>query len=368
MFRDQYYIARPRKQLYFDNNVLFTNNADVDRIILFNIKNIDVLISACNVNKYSCSLCNDTFWNNKINEMIPSFAYPGEFKNKGKFLYYKFYELITKALFNHSLKMTHQSTPPKFNRAEVLHTAIADWATKNNYVELLKSMLKLNIMPLRAAFTLSVERGYTDILDALILHIRQHNSDEKYYIDYILTKSIKNNNIKMLTFLLQYGVKPDIDDIIANPNWFKQYRWTIDWCLENNILPSQDLINKIYFSAFNFEDFDSLDYLLSKNLFLDEKSFRICAQITSEDSIRYNDIKYFDWLISTNLYVTQININLIFVLIKGYIDNSIILDYMTNKNFYPDKNCCNEIIESLKDKNNDKYLNWLIDVKNLFNY
>jgi hypothetical protein len=48
----------------------FTKNRDVDKMILSNLNYIDVL-SVCQVNKYSNSLCDDNFWRNKLRKDFP---------------------------------------------------------------------------------------------------------------------------------------------------------------------------------------------------------------------------------------------------------------------------------------------------------
>lgn len=67
--------------------IIFTYIQNIDSNTLLQIKDDDILIKTCFLNKYTQSLCNNYFWELKIRQLLPEFEFPTEYNNKGKELY-----------------------------------------------------------------------------------------------------------------------------------------------------------------------------------------------------------------------------------------------------------------------------------------
>ena len=129
-----------------ENNIPpFTYVLDVDRIILLNVKNDNTLENLCATNMYARSICNEnSFWNNKINNIYPNFPIPKSLLGDTKKLYYKI---------------------KRFSEKDMLR-----WAEGNKYVDIVEWIATNNKFLDISAVNLLAEYGKLDTLKFVMVN------------------------------------------------------------------------------------------------------------------------------------------------------------------------------------------------------
>lgn len=229
--------------------IIFTYIKAIDTNTLLQIEDDDILMKTCALNKYTQSLCNNYFWELKINQLLPGFEFPLEYDNKGRELYLiisnvnLFFErdeihnfeshYYNQFDYDENVNIIYND----LNRDEI---SIANWSVKYSKPGLLKSMLNLRIHP---------DRNY--INDA--------------YNDYKIIKTLvdyinKNSDIDDIHALL-----PESENILSLPNLGKTD--IINLLLPFNIVSTEDLLTMIFL----LRDVNSLQMILDEKIYLTQE-------------------------------------------------------------------------------------------------
>jgi len=213
---------------------ILTYIKDIDRNTLLQINDDEVLVKTCSLNKYTESLCNNYFWELKIQQLLPGFELPLEYYGKGKELYlminnidlyfereevdnYESY-YYQQFYYDHNAVIVYYN----LNRRGI---SVANSSVKYNDLGLLKSMLRLGIHPDRN-YVNDAYDNY-DIIKILVDYINQHPDIDD--VDQLLPGSDNILNLPssdrsdILELLLPFNIV-DTQNLLINIALFKDIK------------------------------------------------------------------------------------------------------------------------------------------------
>ncbi len=221
-----------------ERKILLTYKKDVDRNILLQINDDDILIKTCILNKYTQFLCDNYFWESKIQQLLPGFKFPIEYDNKGRELYLIIsnIDLFFERDENYNFESRYyQQCDYDYNANFICNNSdrdeisIANWSVKYRKPGLLNSMLDLGIHP---------DQNY--INDA--------------YNDYNI---IKTSDIEDI-----YSLLPETDYILSLPNTGTPE--ILELLLPFDIIDIEGLLTVIFL----LRDIESLQMIIDKEIYL----------------------------------------------------------------------------------------------------
>ena len=268
-----------------EKKILFTNIKNVDTNTLLQIKDDKILLRTCLLNKYVGSLCNNYFWELKINQLLPGFEFPTEYNNKGKELYliinhiddYFEREEITNFDSYYYQRFSYDDNAYMVYRGlDRREISVANWSVKHNKPGLLKSMLKLDIHP-DHNYINEAHNNY-DIIKTLVDYINLNtdiddiskllpNSEAILGLQYIELHN-KQNLLKLLKLLLPFKIA-DIEEILLNICIFKDIE-SLQMIIDQKIYLTQNSINSGF--IFDFNPFPITKTLINNKLYPDDES------------------------------------------------------------------------------------------------
>jgi len=225
---------------------ILTYIKDIDRNTLLQINNDEILVKTCSLNKYTESLCNNYFWELKIQQLLPGFELPLEHYDKGKELYLMINNIdlyFEREEVNNYESYYYQQSYYDENAAIVYYNlnrrgiSVVNLSVKYNDLGLLKSMLRLGIHPDRN-YVNDAYQNY-DIIKILVDYINEHPDIDD--VDQLL---------------------PGSDNILALPNLDRSD--ILELLLPFNIVDTQNLLINIAL----FKDIKSLQIIINKGTYL----------------------------------------------------------------------------------------------------
>jgi hypothetical protein len=231
-----------------ERKILFTYIKNIDTNTLLQIDDDDILMKTCALNKYTQSLCNNYFWELKINQLLPGFEFPLEYDNKGKDLYLiisdigNYFEIeetrnVDSYYYYYNSAHHDDDYSDDLDRRDI---SVANWSVKYSKPGLLKSMLKLGAYP----DPNYINEAYDDY-DII-----------KTLVDYINETSDIDDIHRLL---------PTKENILILPN-FKGTN-IIRLLLPFNIVDIKDLLIMIYL----FRDMESLQMIIDEKIYLTQE-------------------------------------------------------------------------------------------------
>ena len=198
---------------------LFTKNKDVDREILLRIDNDKELLNICNLNKYALSLCNESFFRNRLALTYPE-SYSIILENKPSGMKWKEYYLkiiyyVAKLAEEYNFQFV-EGDPEKYYKIlkEPLEYKQMYEASKNDYLDLIIYFIEESSEKytwsdvLKWGISGAAEKGHLDLVK-YFLSLIDTNIPE-YKPDF-LSKAINNTSlqdINMFDYLLKEGADP----------------------------------------------------------------------------------------------------------------------------------------------------------------
>jgi len=283
---------------------ILTYIKDVDRNTLLQINDDEVLVKTCSLNKYTESLCDNYFWELKIQQLLPGFELPLEYYEKGKELYLMVNNIdlyFEREEVDNYESYYYQQFYYDENAAIVYYNldrrgiSVANSSVKYNDLALLKSMLRLGMYP-DQNYINDAYRNY-DTIKILVDYINEH---------------------------------PDIDDV-------------------NQLLPGSENILNLP----NLDRSDILELLIPFDI-VDTQNLLVNIAL-------FKDIKSLQIIIDKGTYLTQYLIMLLFIYdTTGFVDNETyfpITKTLINNKFYPD----DETLDALP-KKQQSYIKQLISL------
>lgn len=268
----------------------FTGICDIDRYIFLQLDEISVRAVGC-VNKYTNSICNDTFWKLKIHDLYPEFPmkdYSGSIR--------ELYRELTKQLYNqlkchipswdkcHHSQLKNNSVWITNWKYQSLHNLY--WAAKHGYLELFKWFCKFyNQKPITAYADAAAEYNRLEILE----YLSERNI---YPTTSGLKSAAKNGHMTVLKWASTHNLYPDQSgaDAAAYFNQLEILRWLID----HKIYPSQTGVNDTTAEG----RWNILEYI--------EQTCNLRPnQEVSKWAISHNKLDVLQWVISHRLQSTK---------------------------------------------------------------
>lgn len=278
-----------------ERKILFTYIKNIDTNTLLQIDNDDTLIKICSLNKYTQSLCNNYFWELKINQLLPGFEFPLEYDKKGKDLYliisdidhyFENEEVYNYESYYYNEYEYDENTDIVYNNLNRNEISIANWSVKYSKPGLLKSMLNLGIYP---------DQNY--INDA--------------FNDYNIIKTLVDYINKNPDIDDKYKLLPDIEEFLSLPN--SGTPELIELLLPFYISNFEDLVERIYL----FRDIESLKMIIDNKIYLTQKLINL-GFIEDDDNLIITKI-----LIKNGLYPDNETMNKLSKKQKSYIQKYI---------------------------------------------
>jgi len=281
---------------------ILTYIKNVDINTLLQIKDDDVFMNMCLLNKYTLSLMDNYFWELKIKQYLPEFKLPKEYSKRGIeiFLIIKNISIFEKKetdnfgsryygqhLYHYNNYDNYYSdyTSGKYD----LEISVANWCVKNNNPILLKTLLELNIYP---------DNNYIN---------DEYNNDDiiKILVNYINNNpNIDINNIHQLL--------PEASSILALPATGSPD--LIELLLPFNIVNVQDLIEMILVIG----DVESLKMLMKNNISLTQEHINMGF---FEEQHNEHDYPVTKMLIENSYYPDEITFDSLYYKQKQLIEN-----------------------------------------------
>jgi hypothetical protein len=233
--------------------IIFTYIQNIDSNTLLQIKDDDILIKTCFLNKYTQSLCNNYFWELKIRQLLPEFEFPMEYNNKGKELYLimKNINIFEKEQIykfdSYYYQMFYHDDDGRVIYYDLTrqNVSIANWSVMHRKSGLLKSMLDLGIHP---------DKNYID------------DSYNDYDIIRTLVDYINNNDFDIEQ---QHKLLPNSDNVLSLPNTGTPE--IIELLLPFNIVNIHDLLEMIFLLI----DFESLKMIMDNKIYLSQQTINL---------------------------------------------------------------------------------------------
>jgi hypothetical protein len=219
---------------------------DIDRNTLLQIDDDETLIKTCSLNTYTQSLCNDYFWELKIQQLLPGFELPIEYYDKGKELYLMISNIdlyFEREEIGNYKSYYYQQFYYDYNADIVYYNldrrgiSVANSSVVNNNLGLLKSMLKLGYHPDQNYINDAYDNY--DIIKILVDYINEHSDIDD--VDQLL---------------------PGNDNILNLPNLDRSD--ILELLLPFNIVDTQNLLINIAL----FKDVKSLQIIIDKGTYL----------------------------------------------------------------------------------------------------
>lgn len=243
-YRKKRYEWRP-----VERKILLTYIKNIDTNTLLQIDDDDILMKTCALNKYTQSLCNNYFWELKIDQLLPGFEFPMEYDNRGKDLYLMISDIenyFERSEINNFESYYYQQYEVEdnldiiYNDLDRRDISVANWSVKHSRSGLLKSMLKLGAYP---------DPNYID----------------EAYADYDIMKTLVDYIYKNPDIDDIYKLLPKKENILILPN----FRATniIRLLLPFNIVDIKDLLLMIYL----FRDMESLQMIIDEKIYLTQE-------------------------------------------------------------------------------------------------
>lgn len=232
-----------------ERKILLTYIKNIDTNTLLQIDNDDILMKTCALNKYTQSLCNNYFWELKIDQLLPGFEFPMEYDNRGKDLYlmisdienyFEREEINNFESYYYQQYEVEDSLIITYNDLERRDISVANWSVKHSKPGLLRSILELGAYP-------------------------DQNYINEAYDDYDIIKTLvdyidKNPDIDDI-----YKLLPIRENILILPN-FKRTN-IIKLLLPFNIVDIKELLMMIYL----FRDMKSLQMIIDEKIYLTQE-------------------------------------------------------------------------------------------------
>ena len=225
---------------------ILTYIKDIDRNTLLQIDDDEILVKTCSLNKYTESLCNNYFWELKIQQLLPGFELPLEYYDKGKELYlminnidlyFEREEVDNYESYYYRQFYYDENADIVYYNLNRRGISVANLSVKYNDLGLLKSMLRLGIHPDRNYINESYQNY--DIIKILVDYINEHSDIDD--VDQLL---------------------PGSDNILNLPNLDRSD--ILELLLPFNIVDTQNLLINIAI----FKDIKSLQIIINKGTYL----------------------------------------------------------------------------------------------------
>lgn len=249
---------------------IFTGVKDVDREILLRIESEREMLNACLLNKYSASLCNDTFFMNRILKKFPG-AFNFKIQNNKNISWKKYYIYLLTYIekLEKEFQFYYQGGDPKLyydilNKKMNIEHAI-ETATINNLPDLVDYYMREsdpNEIDFNASLVAAVSVNNKKLINLFL-------SYGANFYDGALLEAAKNKNEDLVEFFLEKGA--DINDglcgavISEDMNWIQYFmdKGAKNWPYAVTCSPSLKLAD--YFINLSEKNALPVNYLKAMN-------------------------------------------------------------------------------------------------------
>ena len=192
----------------------FTGLKDADREILLKLSNDRDLLEKCSLDKYFQSICDENFYNRRLQYKYPdTHQYkPEDMKWKRYFLRVIYY--IAKLQEDH--KFIYKTGDPKIyyeilsmkNKYQRIHKA-----SKYGYLDLIENLIEKEVVDIDENFFLflhgacgAAESNKRDLLDYFINKVKNNFLDSIHLINNALGCAVRNGNREQIEYIISKGV------------------------------------------------------------------------------------------------------------------------------------------------------------------
>ncbi len=194
-----------QSEINLSNNFL-TGNKDVDRLILFNLSDKNILI-ACKTNKYAKErVCDETFFRNLVFERYPeTIKYKDYVKVRDwKNFYLSIIYYIDKLRADYKFNYTKKKNKYKEINPELEYLA----RKKNKYKDInpeLEYLARKNVTNIQYndsdGLTYAATRGHLPI----VKYLTERGADINYLDDFALMQASANGDLQLVKYLVEHG-------------------------------------------------------------------------------------------------------------------------------------------------------------------
>jgi len=194
---------------------LFTKNKDVDREILLKIKSDRQLLDTCSVDKYALSLCNESFFRNRLQRKYPETLQDKPEEMKWKEYYLKMVYYVGKLSEKYNFPFV-KGNPEKYYKIfqEPKNYLQLYEASKNNYFDLIKFFIKKDKDYTSSdiaewGISGAAEYDHLDLVKYFLAATKQFPEYNKVFLDIALGAASGTNRKSLIDYLLNEGADPN---------------------------------------------------------------------------------------------------------------------------------------------------------------